>query len=100
MIEVKNELTVRAKEERGPLSTVGREVSDEWVEKRVETAIALNRHNQAWRALNVEVDDDVCILTGTVDTDEEKDLAEAVAMSIYGVQEVRNEIKIYKAPKL
>jgi len=98
VIEVKNELTVRAKEDMNALATVGRAVSDEWVEKRVETAIALNRHIRV-RGLDVEVDDDVCILTGTVDSDEEKDLAEAVALSIYGVQEVRNEINIYKAPK-
>lgn len=98
VIKVQNELTVRAKDELGALSTVGRQVSDEWIEKRVETAIALNRHISV-RALNVEVDDDICILTGTVDSDEEKDLAEAVAMSIYGVDTVRNEIKIYRIPR-
>ncbi len=97
VIEVKNELTVRAKEDIDQIAKVGREFSDEWVEKRVETALVLNRHLSV-RGLNVEVDDDICILTGTVDTDEEKDLAEAVASSIYGVGSVRNEIRIYKTP--
>jgi len=97
VIEVKNELTIRAKEERDAISNVGRQFSDEWIEKRVETAIVLNRHLSV-RGLNVEVDDGICILTGTVDADEEKDLAEAVALSIYGVGNVRNEIRIYRTP--
>ncbi len=97
VIEIKNELTVRAKDESGQIAKVGRQFSDEWVEKRVETALVLNRHLSV-RGLNVEVDDDICILTGTVDTDEEKDLVEAVALSIYGVDTVRNEIRIYKVP--
>ncbi len=98
VIQVKNELTVRAKEELGQMSNVGRQFSDEWVEKRVETALVLNRHLSV-RGLNVEVDDNICILTGTVDSDEEKDLAEAVALSIYGVETVRNEIRLYQKPK-
>jgi osmotically-inducible protein OsmY len=97
VIEVKNELTVRAKEQRDQISNVGRQFSDEWIEKRVETAIVLNRHLSV-RGLNVEVDDNICILTGTVDADEEKDLAESVASSIYGVETVRNEIRIYRTP--
>ena len=97
VIEVKNQLTVRAKEERDQIANVGRQLSDEWMEKRIETALVLNRHLSV-RGLNVEVDDNICILTGTVDADEEKDLAEAVALSIYGVETVRNEIRVYKTP--
>jgi len=97
VIDVKNELTVRAKDKRDQISNVGRQLSDEWVEKRIETALVLNRHLSV-RGLNVEVDDNICILTGTVDADEEKDLAEAVALSIYGVETVRNEIRIYRTP--
>jgi osmotically-inducible protein OsmY len=98
VIEVKNELTVREREQRGTLSDTGRHISDEWIEKRVETAILLNRHLSV-RGLNVDVIDNVCVLTGTVDALEEKDLAEALAGSISGVESVRNEIQIYKAPE-
>lgn len=97
VIQLKNELTVNAKEERGPISNVGRQFSDEWIEKRVETAIVLNRHLSV-RGLNIEVDDSVCILTGTVDSEEESHLAESVALSIYGVVTVRNEIRLYRRP--
>ena len=95
--EVINNLTVHAKAAADPLQRVSRQMSDEWVEKRVETSILFNRHIGI-RAIDVEVEDGLCILTGTVDTQVEKDLAGAVADSIQGVREVRNELRVRPNP--
>jgi len=91
--KVHNNLTVRPKEKLDPISNVGRQLSDEWVEKRVETALMMNRHISILD-LHVEVDDDLCILAGTVRSDDQKALAEAIAQSVYGVQAVRNDIQV------
>jgi osmotically-inducible protein OsmY len=90
---VENNLTVRAKEPLDQVQNVGRQVGDEWTEKRVETALAFNSHIQV-RDLNVEVDDGICILTGLVDTAAQRDLASSIAEHIYSVGEVRNEIRV------
>ncbi len=90
---VENNLTVRAKEQLDQVQNVGRQVGDEWTEKRVETALAFNSHIQV-RDLNVEVDDGICILTGLVDTAAQRDLASSIAEHIYSVGEVRNEIRV------
>lgn len=88
-----NNLTVSPKEPRDFVQNIGRQVSDEWVEKRVETAILMNRHLSI-RKLGVEVDDHVVILTGFVDTGEQRTLAGELAASIQGVEQVRNEIAL------
>jgi osmotically-inducible protein OsmY len=90
---VENRLSVRPKDPTDQVQNVGRQFSDEWVEKRVETAIALNRHLSI-RRVDVEVDDGVCILTGGVNTEPEKMLAGSIADSIQGVRTVRNDIHI------
>lgn len=98
VIQVINNLTVQPREAAGVVGTIGRRVADEWIEKRVETALLLNRHLSI-RGLDVQVVDGKCILSGTVDADEEKDLAESLAMSILGIDEVQNDIKIYVDPQ-
>ncbi len=90
---VKNNLTVRPKEKLSQVQNVGRQVSDEWVEKRVETALMLNRHISL-RDLNVEVDDGLCMLTGTVDSETQLELAGAIAQSIHGVRQVKNDVRV------
>ena len=95
--KVVNHLTVRPKEPVDSVESVGRQSSDEWVEKRVETSIMLNRHLSI-RAVDVEVDEGVCILTGTVDTESERRLAAGIAESIQGVREVRNDLEVREAP--
>lgn len=94
---VTNNLVVRPKDELDQVQNVGRQLSDEWVEKRVETAITLNRHLSI-RQVQVEVDDGVCILTGTVDSEAEKTVAGSIAEGIQGVREVRNEIRVREVP--
>ncbi len=91
--KVVNQLTVRPKNEVDAVQNVGRQFSDEWIEKRVETAIALNRH-LSLRKVGVEVDDGICILTGTVDSGPEKVLAGSLAENIQGVHVVQNDLAV------
>lgn len=91
---VVNGLTVRTKEDLPALRNIVRQTSDEFVEKRVEKSIVLNRHLSV-RTIDVEVDDGVCFLTGIVNSDEERQLASRVAMNTRGVKQVRNDIRVY-----
>jgi osmotically-inducible protein OsmY len=90
---VVNDLQVRAKNSADPVQGVGRQFSDEWLESRVETAFFLNRHLST-RELDVEVDDGICILTGSVNSPEKQRVAEDIARSIQGVREVQNHITV------
>lgn len=92
--DVVNQLTVRTKDDAyDSVRGAGQQVSDEWLESRVETAIMLNRHLNL-REIDVEVDDGICMLSGTVDSEEKRVLAEDVATNIQGVSEVRNTITV------
>jgi len=95
--KVVNNLTVHSAEGGDPVTVVTRKVADEWVEKRVATAITLNRYI-TMRNLNVKVDDGLCILTGSVDAEKQRELAESLALSISGVEKVQNDITIYAPP--
>ena len=46
------------------------------------------------RELDIEVDDGICMLSGTVDSEEKRVLAEEVARNIQGISEVRNTITV------
>lgn len=90
---VDNQLIVRSKEDLSTPRAIGRDGSDEFVEKRVEKSIMFNRHLSI-RKVDVEVDDGVCFLTGKVNSPEERALAEVIAGNTSGVHEVRNEITV------
>ena len=92
--EVVNQLTVRTKDDAyDAVRGTGQQISDEWLESRVSTAIMLNRHLKL-RELDIEVDDGICMLSGTVDSEEKRILAEEVAKNIQGISEVRNTITV------
>lgn len=95
--KVTNNLTVHAKQPTDPITTVTRTVSDEVIEARVRTAIGLNRYLSV-RNLKVKVDNGLCILTGTVDTDKQVELAGNLAASISGVERIQNDLKVYVPP--
>lgn len=94
--EVINELTVQPQQEAGQAQGVGRRLSDELVEKWVETSILLTR-NLSIRRVDVEVDDGICILTGIVASEAEKARAGVIAKNIQGIRAVRNELKVQGA---
>jgi len=92
--DVINSLTVRRKEDAyDAVHGLGRQITDEWLESRVETAVLLNRHLSI-RELDVEVDDGIVILSGSVNSEEKKELAGQIADAINGVTEVRNNILV------
>ncbi|MCL4692929.1 MAG: BON domain-containing protein, partial [Candidatus Hydrogenedentes bacterium] len=93
--KVINNLTVHASQDGTPAEVVQKKVADEWVERRVAPAITLNRYI-TMRNLNVKVVDGRCILTGSVDSPKQRELAESLAMSISGVEKVQNDITIYE----
>ena len=88
-----NQLTIRDKPELKSVKDFGRQASDEFVEKRVETSILLNRH-LSLRKIDVEADNGIVYLTGVVDSEPEKKLAESIANNILGVKQVQNNIVV------
>ena len=72
-------------------------IDDKTIKRDIESALFydswVNSHD-----VNVEVDNGVVTLTGTVDSSFEKRAAGDDAWEVPGVQDVRNEIKI-KSPK-
>ncbi|MGB5354646.1 MAG: BON domain-containing protein [Woeseia sp.] len=68
-------------------------VKDAWLDGRIETAFALNRHLNPF-AIDTEVDNGVAYLTGTVESDIDRDLAGEIALNIDGVTKVENKLDV------
>ncbi|MFC6669946.1 BON domain-containing protein [Marinobacterium aestuariivivens] len=66
---------------------------DLWVKAKLETTYLLNRQLNPFD-IKTDIKDGVAVLSGTVESDVERDLAEALALSIEGIQEVKNELKV------
>ena len=91
--QVIDNLTVNSKESVENVQGLGGHFGDEWVEKRVERAILTNQHVSG-REIGVEVNDGVCMLTGAVDSEQEKALAEKLARETKGISDVVNDIHV------
>lgn len=72
-------------------------LSDNWVEKRIEANIALNR-NVSILDLDVEVQSGVCTLSGSVIAEQQRQLAEDIARTTPGVAEVVNKVQVRDIP--
>ena len=68
-------------------------VKDAWLDGRIETAITLNRHLNPF-SIDTEVKNGVAYLDGSVESDIDRDLAAEIAMSIDGVTEVKNNLRV------
>ncbi|MBI2423392.1 MAG: BON domain-containing protein [Candidatus Hydrogenedentes bacterium] len=90
---VVDNLTVRGREDATATQFVGQQFTDEWLESRVETAIVVNRHLSI-RELDVEVNDGVCYLTGSVASEDRRELAGQIAGNLQGITEVDNQITV------
>lgn len=66
---------------------------DAWIDGKLETVYALNRHLSAF-AIDTEVDKGIVQLTGSVHSDIDRDLAGELAKNIEGVVEVNNGLVI------
>lgn len=65
---------------------------------KLETAIALNKHLNP-RDIDIEIDGDRAYLSGSVDSDVEKELAQAIAEGIAGISKVENHLTINNESK-
>lgn len=74
-------------------SDTSRELSEARQEGSIWTAFALNRHLNPF-TIDVDVENGSAKLTGTVETDVERDLAEQIALGIDGVKEVDNQLNL------
>ena len=66
---------------------------DAWIDGRLESVYALNRHLSAF-AIDTDVDNGVVRLTGQVQSDIDRDLAGELAKGIDGVVKVNNQLDI------
>lgn len=94
---VVNHLTLSAREELSRTQNVIRQISDEVLEKRLESSIVMNR-NLSVRTIDVEVDDGVAHLTGIVNSQPEKELATVIAETTRGIKGVDNTLTVQGAP--
>ncbi|MFI8482178.1 BON domain-containing protein [Pseudomonas sp. NPDC078700] len=72
---------------------ISQQLSEARQEGSIWTAMALNRHLNPF-SIDNEVENGTAILTGTVESSVERDLAEQVALSIKGIEKVDNQLKI------
>lgn len=72
---------------------ISQQLREARLEGAVSTALALNPHLNPF-SIAVEVDNDTAILTGRVDTDIGRELAEEVAMGIDGINQVDNRLNL------
>ena len=82
-----------SREARESGRTVGTGANDLWlwVKTRFDLAAADDLRDST---INVDVDNDVVTLTGTVATAAQKTQAETVAKAVEGVKSVRNQLKV------
>ncbi|MBN7798349.1 BON domain-containing protein [Parahaliea mediterranea] len=69
------------------------DVREAWMEGKLETAFLLNRHLNNF-TIDSEVDGHTVVLSGTVSSDVDRDLAEQIAMNVDGIEEVRNKLEV------
>ncbi len=81
---VKNELEAAA-----PLH----ERADGWIKLKIRSLLFL-RSEVSGRHTDVEVHEGVVTLSGVAESDEQRDLTEALARGVQGVRDVRNELQI------
>jgi hyperosmotically inducible periplasmic protein len=67
--------------------------SDALLTSRVKTRL-MTSQNTSGLAISVESDGDVVTLSGEVDSEAERDLAELIAANTSGVSQVRNELRV------
>lgn len=73
------------------------EMNDAWIDGKIEASYSLSQYLNPFD-IDTDVQKGTVILTGTVDSQIDKDLAEEIALGIDGVQEVRNELTIAEKP--
>ena len=78
---------------KGYGENVGNSLDDAWIHTKVVTKLIGNSTTPE-RKINVDVNNNVVTLRGTVETSEEKTEAEKVAKTTEGVKRVNNQLKV------
>lgn len=99
--EARQEISQETREARQEITEESREAGQEysgsarnaWIHGKLETAYLLNGHLNNF-AINSRVVGETAYLTGTVESDIDKDLAEEVAMNIKGITKVENDLQV------
>ena len=71
-------------------------IKDAWLDGKLETALLFNEHVNSF-TIDTKVESGVAYLSGTVESEIDKELAGEIAKSIDGVTDVKNELTIDKA---
>ncbi|HSG66247.1 MAG TPA: BON domain-containing protein [Gammaproteobacteria bacterium] len=69
---------------------------DAWLVGKVEMAFTLNEHLNPF-SIDTDVDNGIVSLTGTVESDIDRDLAEEIAVGVEGVTKVDNALTVEKS---
>lgn len=72
-------------------------LKDAWLDGKVETALLVNRHLNNF-TIDTDVKNKVAYLSGTVNSEVDRELAAEIAKSIEGVTSVDNDIIVKKSP--
>jgi len=72
---------------------LSQQLSEARQEGSIWTAIALNRHLNPFK-IDVDVESGTAILSGIVENDIDRDLAEQIALGIEGISEVDNQLQV------
>ncbi len=73
-------------------------MKDAWIHGKIETVFALNRHLNPF-SIDTDVENGIVTLNGTVESEIDRDLAEALTHGIVGVVDVRNELMVEPAAR-
>ena len=71
---------------------------DAWITGKIETVYTLNEHLNPFR-IDTDVNDGVVLLTGTVESEIDRDLAAELAKGVEGVVDVENELVVETAAR-
>ncbi len=75
------------------------ESKDAWIDGKAETVLLMNTNLNNFD-INTDVKNGKVILTGKVDSDLDKELAEELVLSLDGVNDVDNELTVVKNPDM
>jgi hyperosmotically inducible periplasmic protein len=88
----KNENSYRA-EAKNAGEAIGQGLEDGWIHLKVRAALATENNLKDWR-INVDVDNNVVTLRGTVPTAADKTKAAEAARKVEGVKNVNNKLEV------
>lgn len=88
-----DEMGEKSMEEQAEYAESG--MQDAWLDGKLETALLFNEHLNSF-AIDTEVKNGVAYLSGSVESDIDKDLAGEIAKSIDGVTDVENKLTVDK----